>query len=108
MQSGLPLVMNHCANWPGKQKEQLVKKKKVALQKMRDYINTSNGNRQGEIFGSGFDDFRYNWHGDDDALIELSKRLCGSEGPDFCEGSEYQELDLTSGAYSEYVEFDLT
>lgn len=81
---------------------------KVALQEMRNYINTSNGNRQGENFGCGFDDFRYNWNGDDNALIALSKRLCSGYGPGSCEGSEYQELDLTSGIFSKHAEFDLS
>ncbi|MBE5927158.1 MAG: hypothetical protein E7270_09380 [Lachnospiraceae bacterium] len=81
---------------------------KVVLKEMRNYINTSNGNRQGESFGYGFDDFRYNWDGDDKALIALSKRLCSGYGPGSCEGSEYQELDLTSGAFSKHAEFELS
>lgn len=83
---------------------------KVVLKEMRNYINTSNGNRQsaGFSFGRGFDDFRYNWDGDDNALIALSKRLCSGYGPDCSEGSEYQELDLTTGAFSKHAEFYLS
>lgn len=81
---------------------------KIALQEMRNYINTSNGDREGEDFGCGFEDFRYNWNGDDNALIALSKRLCSGYGPSSCEGSEYQELDLTSGCFKKYAEFDLS
>lgn len=78
---------------------------KATLQEMRNYINTSNGNRQG-AFSYGFD-VRYNWNGDDNELIALSKRLCSGQVPDFCEGIEYQELDLTSGIFSKYAEFNL-
>ena len=80
---------------------------KVVLKEMRNYINTSNGDRQGESFGCGFDDFRYHWDGDDNALIALSQGLCSGCGTDICEGIEYQELDLTSGAFSKYAEFKL-
>lgn len=80
---------------------------KVALQEMRDYINTSNRDRQMGLFGIGFDDFRYKWSGDDDSLIVLSKKLCSGHGSVSSEGCEYQELDLVSGSFSKYAEFDL-
>lgn len=81
---------------------------KIALEEMQHYIDTPNGERQLYKFGIGFDDFRYSWDGDDDDLIALSERLCSGYGPDSCEGSEYQTLDLASGSFSKYAEFELS
>lgn len=80
---------------------------KATLQKMREYINTSNGDRQGDSFGCGYEDFRYNWNGDDDALLKLAKRLCSGYGPSSSEGSENQELDFATGSVTKYAKFDL-
>ena len=80
---------------------------KTALKEMETYINTSSDERYGENFGCGFDDFRYSWYGDEDDLITLAKRLCSCYGPSDVSGSENQELDLISGKFTKYAEFDL-
>lgn len=80
---------------------------KAALKEMLDYINTPNGDRAGEDFGRGFDDVRYSWYGDDDALLKLAERLCSWNGPDDVEGEECQELDLTTGTFSKHADFFL-
>ena len=80
---------------------------KEFIQKMRECINSSNGNRQGDSFGCGYEDFRYNWCGDDNALIKLAERLCSGYGPSSSEGSENQELDFNTCSVTKYAEFDL-
>lgn len=77
-----------------------------ALKNMLDYINTSNGSRA-ETFGSGFSDFRYSWDGDDKALEALAERLMSNMGPGDVSGTEFSEIDVETGKYTEYAVFDL-
>ena len=58
-------------------------------------------------FGSGFEDFRYLWSGDDAQLEALVKRLCSNYGPDLVEGTEYCEINRETGKYIKSAEFEL-
>lgn len=82
---------------------------KKALDEMREYIHTPQSeNRQGENFASNFDDIRYVWEGDDEALIALAQRLCsGFAADDASEGVEIEELNLETKEHSKYAEFVL-
>ena len=73
---------------------------------MLDYINTSNGER-GQRFGCGFNDFRYNWEGGYKELEELAERLMRNSGPGCEDGTEFSEIDLETGEYTEYAVFNL-
>lgn len=79
---------------------------KEALKNMLDYINTSNGER-GQRFGCGFNDFRYNWEGGYKELEELAERLMRNSGPGCEDGTEFSEIDLETGEYTEYAVFNL-
>ena len=78
-----------------------------AKQELLEYIHTSDADRGFSGFGTGFDDFRYIWNGDDKALEELVKRLGGNYGPDSVSGKEHCEIDLKTGKYIKYAEFVL-
>lgn len=79
---------------------------KEALKNMLDYINTSNGER-GQRFGCGFNDFRYNWEGGYKELEKLAERLMSNSGPGCEDGTEFSEIDLETGKYTEYAVFNL-
>ena len=78
---------------------------KTAAQKMIDYMHKPDGKYRGG-FGFGFDNFRYLWDGDEEDVIYLAKDLCSGWAPRVSRGTEYQEIDLTTGTYSEYAEFE--
>ena len=81
---------------------------KKALDEMREYINTPQSeDRQGETFASDYEDIRYVWSGDDEALITLANRLCSAYGPSGTEGEEIQEIDLENNEYNKYATFEL-
>ena len=79
--------------------------KEEAKAEMLKYIHTSN-DRQGESFGCGFSDFRYNWDDHND-LEKLAERLCSHNGPGDVSGTEYTEVDATTGKLTRYAEFNL-
>lgn len=82
-------------------------KREAAKAELLKYISTPNGNR-GINFGAGFKDFEYSWYSNDDMIVEaLVKRLCRDYAPDREEGTEYREIDMKTGEYTEYARLEL-
>ena len=76
------------------------------IEEMLEIIHTPNGNR-GDNFGYGIEDFRYKFEDTKEAVEELAKRLCSNHCAPTTSGVEYRKLDVTTGEYEEYAEFDL-
>ena len=83
--------------------------KKQAIKKMREYVSSPNAHRQknGLIFGSGFDDFRYSQQTDDSSLLRIARRLCSGYAPDSTDGVEHSEINLLTGESRNYAVFNL-
>lgn len=82
--------------------------KEAAKAEMLKYIHTPNGDRGcGMEFGSDFEDFRYIWWDDDNALDALVERLCSGYGPGSVEGTEYYEINMETGEYIKHANFVL-
>ena len=80
---------------------------KKVLEEMLTYIYTPNSQRQGEVFGIGYEEIRYAWNGDEKELLALAERLCSFYSPEEVEGREVYELDFKEGGIENYAEFDL-
>ena len=84
--------------------------RKLALQEMREYVMSSAASRQCSSFdfGRGYTDFRYSCGGADDlSLTKIAKRLCARCAPDYVEGREFYEFDLTTGDKQAFAVFNL-
>lgn len=83
--------------------------KPAIRKKMLEYINTpdTEGYRRGEYFGCDMERIEYAWYGGEAALDKLAERLTGCYGPGSVEGAETFALDMESGEYDEYAEFEL-
>lgn len=77
--------------------------------KMLEYINTpdTEGYRTGESFAVGINKVGYNWYGEEKDLDRLAQRLTSFYGPGSVEGYECFALDMETGEYDEYAEFEL-
>ena len=78
--------------------------RKAAEKQMLDYMRTPNKKRATREFGKGYDDIRY-IGGSVDKMVDY---LCNhSYEGSLEEGAEYKTLDMQTGEYSKYAEFDL-
>ena len=72
------------------------------------YFVDKNGEKELDVgFGKGYEDFRYRWDGDKEALLKLAKRLCSHCGPSDVSGREYDEIKLKTGEHQSFAEFVL-
>ena len=78
--------------------------KKAAEKQMLEYMHTPNKKRATRGFGKGYDDVRYVGGSVEKMVDYLCNHSC--EGS-LEEGAEYRILDMQTGEYSKYAEFDL-
>lgn len=78
--------------------------KERAEAEMITYIHTAEDAR-GETFGENSSVNRFSWNGR--TVEKLAQRLCSQYGPGDVSGVEYKELNLRTGEYFDYSEFDV-
>lgn len=86
------------------------KVKKIALQAMKDYINSDEYADSMDWAESGFGQkcaFHYMVKGGDKALEKVAERLCTNYGPDRTHGIEHFELNVLTGDYKADAYLDL-
>lgn len=78
--------------------------KERAEAEMITYIHTTQ-NARGYSFGANSVVSRFEWHGT--SVEQLAKRLCSHSGPNSVSGVECKELNLKTGEYFDFSDFDL-
>lgn len=78
--------------------------KERAEAEMITYIHTTQ-NARGYLFGANSVVSRFEWHGT--SVEQLAKRLCSHSGPNSVSGVECKELNLKTGEYFDFSDFDL-